>query len=111
MEGVVIHMAANGGGAIVWCEDQGPLALVRREDLLAGVDKPLAVGDFVEFDVLEEGDMRICAGITRNAGRSMPVLPKLLHKEKAARAKRSRLTLVHSADPAPIRFDAAMVCV
>lgn len=111
MDGVVIHMSSNGAGAIIWCEDQGPLGLVRREDLLAGVDKPLAVGDFVRFDVIEDGEMRICSAVTRNEARAMPDLATLLRRDESSRRRRKALTLVHSAE-SPVRdYADARLCV
>lgn len=111
MDGVVIHMSSNGAGAIIWCSDQGPLGLARREDLLSDADKPLAVGDFVHFDVIEDGEMRICAAVTRDPARSMPEVAELLRKSEPPSRSRSHLRLVHTTDSPRRHLAKSLACV
>lgn len=81
MDGVVIYVARDYSRAIVWCSDQGPLAVARRDALPVRPQPRLACGDFVTFEPLGDGDMRLCGRLTVVPGRTVSGLTDLLRAE------------------------------
>lgn len=94
MDGVVIYVSANRSRAIVWCSDQGALGLVRSEAMPQHPEAPLTVGDFVTFDIVEEGEVRLCGSVARMPGHFLPVLPQLLKSNQVAETRRRHVGLV-----------------
>jgi len=84
MMGVVIYISKDRQRAILWCEDHGPLAYVRREKALLDQELAIAIGDCVNFVARTDGDFRI--GRKLELARLPPVssLPALLGTKDAA---------------------------
>jgi len=108
MDGVVIYVAKDRSRAIVWCSDHGPLGLARRDALPR--DMPIAVGDMVSFEAIDDGGMRLCGTLTPLPGLSMAGLPDLLRSDARAGKRRAQLTVVHSAPIAPKAFATERHC-
>lgn len=96
MDGVVIHLSAQNGPAIIWCDDHGKLALLERENLAQGTSQDLAVGDRLSFDVIADGEFRICGLAVKQQGQAAPALAHLLRSDSVARHRRSALRIVPS---------------
>ena len=87
MMGVLIYISADRGRAIIWCDDQGPLAYVRGDKLLLDGDSGVSVGDCVRFDARTDGDFRIARGLTTIAMPKMAKLPDVLRGQAAVARK------------------------
>ncbi|WP_420663473.1 hypothetical protein [Cribrihabitans neustonicus] len=57
MIGVVLWSDATLNKAVIWCEDQGDLAFFRRAPDLC--QSQLSAGDWVEFDLVLQGNIRL----------------------------------------------------
>lgn len=96
MDGVVIHLSAQNGPAIIWCDDHGKLALLERENMAEGRTEDLAVGDRVSFEIIADGEFRICGQAVKQYGQAAPALAQLLRSDGVARHRRSGLRVVAS---------------
>lgn len=94
MDGVIIHLSAQNGPAIIWCDDHGKLGLLGRENLTQGSVDDLAVGDRISFDVIDEGEFRICGQAVKQQAQAAPALAQLLRSDGVARHRRSRLRVI-----------------
>lgn len=106
MDGVVIYVSKDRSRAIIWCSDQGPLGLARRDAMPAA---PLTVGDFVKFDAVEDGGLRICGRLTPIPGRSVGGLPEMLRDSRPARPVQ-RFSVVAGTSPGRGEFTSAPCC-
>lgn len=82
MNGIVLW--TGQGQALIWCEDQGPLAFCDLADLSA--DVTLSSGDLVLFRSEQSQDLRIARGVERIAPNVAPALAGYL----ASRAPKAR---------------------
>lgn len=105
MDGVVIYVSKDRSRAIIWCADQGPLGLARRDAMPPASQPPLVVGELVRFDAFDDCGTRLCGRLTRVAAPAgvpvSPQLPALLLSEARAAQRRAKLTLV-SNTPGPV---------
>ncbi|GGE05527.1 hypothetical protein SAMN05421774_101899 [Gemmobacter megaterium] len=102
MDGVVIYVAKDRSRAIIWCSDHGPLGLARKDAMPRNAT--ITVGDFVQFDATDDGDMRLCGRLTPVPGASMAGLPDLLRGEAQARRRRAHLSVVPKVAPPAKEF-------
>lgn len=109
MDGVVIYVSKDRSRAIIWCSDQGPLGLVRRDAMPVAPHPPLAVGDFVMFDAVEDGELRLCGQLTPIPGRSVGGLPGMLRDSRPARPA-PRLSVIAGAAAGYGEFTSAPCC-
>lgn len=58
MYGVVLWSDELEQNAVIWCEDHGELAYFSANDQSALSGLPLDAGDFIQFDVRTERDLR-----------------------------------------------------
>ncbi|EPX80411.1 hypothetical protein [Salipiger mucosus] len=58
MYGVVLWIDRMAPKAVIWCEDQGDLALCEEEDLAGPAEALPEAGDLVAFDVSQEAGLR-----------------------------------------------------
>lgn len=65
MIGVILWTDPTDKTAVIWCEDQGELAYLSREEALATPDPFFDVGDLVEFDVRLHRRARHAVNTTR----------------------------------------------
>ena len=93
MDGVVIYVAKDRSRAIVWCSDQGPLGLARRDALPRPPHAPIAVGDLVTFEAIDDGDLRICGRLNPVPGQSMAGLADMLRGDPGGGVQRRRAHL------------------
>ncbi len=107
MDGVVIYVSKDRSRALVWCSDHGPLGLARRDAMPRNT--AIRVGDFVKFDALDDGDMRLCGRLTPVPERAVPGLPDLLRRDARATQRRAQLSVVPSA-AAPKGFTSDRHC-
>ena len=61
MIGVILWSDAADKKAVIWCEDQGDLAFLSRQENVVVPDSYFSVGDVVEFDVRTKRNMRLAS--------------------------------------------------
>jgi hypothetical protein len=84
MDGVVVHVSADGSRALIWCADHGPLGLARRNAMPPRSQPRLTVGEPVRFEAIDDAGLRLCGRLTRLDAPPVPGLPDLLHSTTAA---------------------------
>lgn len=78
MIGVVIWSSESTGKAVIWCEDQGPLAYLRgRDSLLGEADWPVP-GDLLRLECETIGNLRHAHSVSVIAPKVCPQLPDAL---------------------------------
>lgn len=101
MDGVVIYVARDYSRAIIWCNDQGALAVAPRDSLPVSPLPPLACGDFVTFDLIRDDNLRLCGRVTVVPGRTTAGLTDLLRSTASIpRSARPRWPMGHPRRPA-----------
>lgn len=78
MIGVVIWSSEASRKAVIWCEDQGPLAYLRGcDDLVETVDWPVP-GDLLRLECETVGNLRHAHSVSVIAPKVCPQLPDAL---------------------------------
>lgn len=78
MIGVVIWSSEANRKAVIWCEDQGPLAYLRGcDNLLEEADWPVP-GDLLRLECETVGNLRHARSVTVIAPKVCPQLPDAL---------------------------------
>lgn len=78
MIGVVIWSSESSRKAVIWCEDQGPLAYLRGCDsLLEQIDWPVP-GDLLRLECETVGNLRHAHSVSVIAPKVCPQLPDAL---------------------------------
>jgi len=78
MIGVVIWSSEETRKAVIWCEDQGPLAyLGGGEGVIADLDWPVP-GDLLRLECETVGNLRHATSVSVIAARACPQLPAAL---------------------------------
>lgn len=78
MIGVVIWSSEASRKAVIWCEDQGPLAYLRgRDNLLDQADWPVP-GDLLRLECETIGNLRHAHSVSVIAPKVCPQLPDAL---------------------------------
>ena len=108
MDGIVIYVAKDRSRAIIWCSDQGPLGLARRDAMPGRAEPPLQVGESVRFAVIEDCGTRICGRLQRLGQSGCDSLPGLLRQEASARQRRAALRVIPGTGGD--RLPAGMIC-
>ena len=99
MIGVVIWSSEATRKAVIWCEDQGPLAYLRGCDsLLDDVDWPVP-GDLLQLECEIIGSLRHARAVSLIAPRVCPQLPDALLGK--TNRPGSHLHIVHRNDALP----------
>ncbi|KAA2316788.1 hypothetical protein DL237_01735 [Pseudooceanicola sediminis] len=84
MFGIVLWSAADDSKAVVWCEDHGDLAFLHaKSDSKANSLIGLEQGDLLQFDVAEQGDMRLVQNARLVAENHCPSLANRLKESDA----------------------------
>ncbi|MFD1795311.1 hypothetical protein FQV27_08780 [Paracoccus aurantiacus] len=99
MIGVVIWSSEATSKAVIWCEDQGPLAYLRgREGLMEEIDWPVP-GDLLRLECETIGNLRHARSVSIIAPKVCPQLPAALlgHTNRPA----SHLHIVSSGNSQP----------
>lgn len=92
MFGIVLWSATKDDSAVVWCEDQGDLAYLRggvRRDGTGEGERVLA-GDLLQFDLMQEGDMRMIRNARVIESGHLPSLPDSLRNAGPAPVDETR---------------------
>lgn len=63
MRGVIIWHCQNTRRAVVWCDDSGELAYASDDMAWANPKQPVAIGDYVAFDLRSSVSARSCANL------------------------------------------------
>ncbi len=87
MYGVVLWADRQDHKAVIWCEDQGDLALYPDTEgsLHAGVS--LDAGDLIQFDLRQDRNLRFARNPQLLAQKHCPELADVLQKAKPARER------------------------
>lgn len=94
MIGVVIWSSSSTEKAVIWCEDQGPLAYLQgTDDLAAEIEWPVP-GDLLHLDCENVGNLRHARSVRIVSQQACPQLPMALRNNNDAAA--SHLHLVSS---------------
>lgn len=101
MIGVVLWTDCRQTEAVIWCEDQGELALYRNTDAPPRTGAPVDVGDLVSFDVETTRSMRLAHNPEVLQAGYHPELAKML-KTRAASDAANRPRKRISADIIPL---------
>lgn len=107
MIGVVIWSSEASRKAVIWCEDQGPLAYLRGCDsLVEDVDWPVP-GDLLRLECETVGNLRHAHSVSVIAPKVCPQLPAALlghtnrpasHLRVVSRRGAAALNEIHPAD-------------
>lgn len=92
MIGVVLWTDSRQTEAVIWCEDQGDLALYRNTDAMPCTAVPVDVGDLVSFDLETVRSVRIARNPEILEEGYYPDLPKTLNTVASPPKPRKRLT-------------------
>ncbi len=76
MIGIVLWSDKSAGKAIIWCEDQGDLAYYCEANDRLRI--PVSKGDWVQFDLAEEGNLRLAGNARVLDGKTYPDLSEML---------------------------------
>lgn len=76
MIGYVLWGDSNAGKAIIWCEDQGDLAYYCKAHDSSRTS--VCKGDWVQFDLEEDGNLRLAANTRILEGQTYPALSEML---------------------------------
>lgn len=76
MIGIVLWSDVNAGKAIIWCEDQGDLAYYCKAN--DRIQTTVSKGDWVQFDLAEEGSLRLAGNARVLEGKAYPELSEML---------------------------------
>ncbi|MDO5643655.1 MAG: hypothetical protein Q4G26_14880 [Paracoccus sp. (in: a-proteobacteria)] len=103
MIGVVIWSSEESQKAVIWCEDQGPLAYLRGHDCLSdGADWPVP-GDLLRIECEIIGNLRHARSVSVIAPKVCPQLPDALLGK--TNRPGSHLQIVHRNDALPPIFE------
>ena len=101
MIGVVIWSSEASQKAVIWCEDQGPLAYLRGCDgLLEQIDWPVP-GDLLRLECETVGNLRHAHSVSIIAPKACPQLPDALMGQTNRPA--SHLHVISRSDAWPLR--------
>ena len=78
MIGVVIWSSECSQKAVIWCEDQGPLAYLRGGDCLAGDAEWPVPGDLLRLECETVGNLRHARSVSVIASNVCPNIPNAL---------------------------------
>ena len=99
MNGVVLW--TGQGQALIWCEDQGPLAFCELAELPRG--QTLGCGDLVQFKACFHGKMRVACDVHRIEANAAPSLVDYL-QSRSQSAVQARGADIIPFDPSAVRF-------
>ncbi|WP_189368519.1 hypothetical protein [Tateyamaria omphalii] len=102
MIGVILWSDPSTEKAVIWCEDQGDLAFLSRDNCSALPDDFFDVGDMVEFDVFAERNMRKVSRANLLRQTHDTSLPDSLRR--IGREKRALVDVTDSAEIIPFRL-------
>ena len=80
MDAIVIYHPPNRRAAVLWCEDQGALAVL---PLVEGDSRKLLVGDLLRVTLEETPRLRLCTSWTLLRRSALPEVPQLLRQQAA----------------------------
>ena len=97
MFGVVLWSDSKDGKAVIWCEDQGELALFEASEVPAEINAQFGAGDMVQFDISVEQRLRRASNARLIVEQAYSGLPEKLHQN--AHKKREEITGVAKVIP------------
>ncbi|RRH76300.1 hypothetical protein [Falsigemmobacter faecalis] len=99
MEAIVLARSSKSQAYILWCEDQGALAILPLS--ACGREMP-KVGDLLHVVLQENGPARICSSFSIVAPGALPEIAQILTKVAGSRTKPKRENRVYLSLVAPV---------